>query len=146
MYMYVRKILSHKLSISVFGVCAVLAIGCSSSPPRELTTQLAKTDSSIAQAEQAGAAQGGLAELQQAKDKRASAEEALTDHKYDLSMQLAQQAQVDAQLASNRAQAKQARRSASEVSRSTETLRDETLRNTDEAARASDEAASARTE
>lgn len=121
--------------LSAGGVCALLAIGCASGPPRALTSQLASADTSIQQAEQAGAAQGGLVELQQAKDKRAQAQAALHDRKYDLSMQLAQQAQMDAQYASTKAQAKQNMRNAAEADRSNETLREETDRATEETAR-----------
>jgi hypothetical protein len=110
-------------------VAFVMSAGCAHAPPQSLTTQLARTDSSIAQAEQSGAPQGGLPELQLAKDKRARAQEALVRRNYDASMQLAQQAQVDAQFASLKAQRDRAMDSAAEVERSNQTLRNETRRN-----------------
>jgi hypothetical protein len=109
---------------------ALLTFGCASTkPPAAVTTQIISTDTSIAQAEQAGAAQGALPELQNAKDKRASAQQALVDKKYDVAMRFAQQAQVDAQFAAKKAQAIQGQKSADEVDRGTEKLRDETERN-----------------
>jgi hypothetical protein len=117
-------------NVSAAACLAVLALGCASTkPPQALTSQFVGTDTSIAQAEQAGAAQGGLTELQSAKDKRASAQEAFKDKKYDVAMRFAQQAQVDAQLAAKKAQAIQAQKSADEVDRGTDKLRDETERN-----------------
>jgi hypothetical protein len=118
-------------SVGIASACiALLAIGCASTkPPAALTSQFVGTDTSIAQAEQAGAAQGALPELQSAKDKRASAQQALEEKKYDVAMRLAQQAQVDAQFAARKAQSAQAQKSAEEVDRSTDKLRDETERN-----------------
>ena len=103
----------------------ITLVGCASTPPQTLTEQLAKTDASIEQARQAGAAKGGLPELQTAIDKRARAQDALEQHKYDIAMRMAQQAQVDAQYASRKSQADQAIRGATELQRSNEALRTE---------------------
>ena len=111
--------------------CAYLAIGCASGPPKELETQLVGTDTSIAQAEQSGAAQGALPELQAAKDKRAQAQQAFDKKDWDASLRLAQQAQADATFAAKKSQADQAHKSAVEVDRGTEKLRTETERNLD---------------
>lgn len=107
----------------------LIAVGCASAPPQSLTTQLARSDASIAQAEQAGAKRGEFPELQLAKDKRAHAQEALVAHKYELSMQLAEQSQVDAQYAGVKAQADQASDSIAEIKRSNDALRAEASRN-----------------
>lgn len=112
------------------GLTLAIAVGCATAPPQSLTTQLARTDASIAQAEQAGARRGDLPELQLAKEKRGQAQEALVRRKYELSLQLAEQSQVDAQYAGIKSQADQAADSITEVQRSNETLRRETLRNT----------------
>ena len=118
-------------SVGVASACiTLLAIGCASTkPPAAVTTQFISTDTSIAQAEQAGAAQGALPEFQNAKDKRASAQIALEKKRYDEAIRFAQQAQVDAQFAAKKAQSAQAQKSAEEVDRSTDKLRDETERN-----------------
>lgn len=117
---------------SIFAAVALcVGVGCASDPPQSLKAQLAQTDTSIAQAEQAGAAQSGLTELQQAKDKRAKAQDAVKDHDYDVAMRLAQQAQLDAQYASRKSESERANRTAAEVRKGHETLREETERNLD---------------
>jgi hypothetical protein len=108
---------------------AVLTLGCASGPPRELEAQFIGTDTSIAQAEQSGAAVGALPELQGAKDKRARAQEAFDEKDWDLAMRLAKQAQADATYAAKKAQADQAHKAALEVDKGTEKLRSETERN-----------------
>jgi hypothetical protein len=117
------------LKWSALVACAALTLGCASGPPRELESQLVGTDTSIAQAEQSGAAQGALPELQIAKDKRARAQQAFDKKDWDLALQLARQAQADAIYASKKAQAEQAHKAALEVDRGTEKLRSETERN-----------------
>lgn len=124
-----RAIANHCVQVSACALGAILFAGCASGPPPALKSQLTGTDTSIAQAEQSGAAQGALPELQSAKDKRAKAQDAYGDKKWDLSMQLAQEAQVDAQYAASKSQANKAEKSADEVDRATDRLRDETERN-----------------
>jgi hypothetical protein len=114
---------------SAFAACTVFAFACASGPPKELEAQLVGADTSIAQAEQSGAARGALAELQVAKDKRAKAQDALEEKDWDVSMRFAQQAQADAEFAAKKAQAGLAQQSAAEVDRGTEKLRSETERN-----------------
>jgi hypothetical protein len=120
-----RIVRANSFALSVL---AILAIGCASQPPQALTTQLAKTDTSIQQAEQAGAAENGLVELQQAKDKRAEAQKALRAKDYDVALRLAQQAQVDAQYASQKSEAREAEESAVEVQRANDAVRREAER------------------
>lgn len=107
---------------------AVVGVSCASEPPRDVMTQFVVTDSSIQEAEQAGAATSALPELQMAKDKRNSAQRAFDDKEYDSAMRLAQQAQMDAVYASRKSQAAESRRSAAEVDRAHETLRREAER------------------
>jgi hypothetical protein len=117
---------------NINAACAALALivgmGCASGPPSQLKAQIIATDTSIVQAEQAGAAQAALPELQQAKDKRARAEAAMNDKEYDDALRLALQAQVDAQFASRKSEAVRAARTAAEVEQSTDTLERETER------------------
>jgi len=129
--MNTSNFLTKRPAIIACAVSAVLVgMGCASKPPQALKDQLARTDSSIQQAEQAGAAQGGLPELQKAKDKRANAQDAMSDHKYDTALQLAQQAQLDAQYASRKSEADRADHSAAEVERGHDALQEETERKT----------------
>ena len=112
--------------------CAALALivgmGCASGPPSQLKAQIVATDTSIAQAEQSGAAQAALPELQQAKDKQAKAQASIKDKDYDEAMQFALQAQVDAQYASRKSEAVRAGRTADEVVRGTDELERESAR------------------
>jgi hypothetical protein len=114
-------------------LCATLSIligvGCASGPPEALKQQLIGTDTSIGQAEQAGAAQAALPELQKAKDKRGKAQEAMNAKKYDEAMRLAQQAQLDAAYAAQKSEARQADKTAAEVEKATDALERETERN-----------------
>jgi hypothetical protein len=125
------NIMNTSLKWATLVACATLMLGCASGPPRELEAQLIGTDTSIAQAEQSGAAVGALPELQGAKDKRARAQQAFDNKDWELSLRLAKQAQADATYAAKKAQADQAHKSALEVDRGTEKLRSETERNLD---------------
>ena len=98
--------------------------------------QLIGTDTSIGQAEQAGAAQSALPELQKAKDKRAKAQEAVNAKKYDDAMRFAKQAQIDAAFAAQTSEAAQANKSAVEVEKATDALERETERNNVESEKA----------
>lgn len=121
----INRIAHWRVLCIALSTSLITLVGCASTPPQTLTEQLAKTDASIEQARQAGAAKGGLPELQTAIDKRARAQDALEQHKYDIAMRMAQQAQVDAQYASRKSQADQAIRGATELQRSNEALRTE---------------------
>jgi len=124
----------QKASVYSGLLATVFFLGCATKPPEALKLQLAQTDTSIAQAEQAGAADGSLAELQQAKDKRAGAQAALKERDYDEAMQLAKQAQVDAQFASRKSAAARLQKGADEVERGHDLLRVETERKANEPA------------
>ncbi len=113
--------------VMMVGLAALGALaGCQSAPPAELTQQMTRTETSIDQAQQGGAQQGALTELQQAKDKQAKAQTALEKKEYEVALRLAQQAQVDAQYAQAKSQAAQAATAAREVQRGISSLRDET--------------------
>lgn len=106
----------------------VLTSGCASTPPPELVQQMTRAETSIAQAEQSGAPSGALAELQQARDKQASAKQSLDKGDYELAMRQAKQAQLDAQYAATKSQAAQAQTAAAEVQDSLRTLKQEGAR------------------
>lgn len=112
----------------IYLTITVIAGGCAYQQPTEVTTQMARADSSIRQAEQSGAEQGALPELQAAKDKFAEAQRALEKKNKEgdaLAIRLAQQAQVDAQYAATKAQSKQQQQAAQEVRSSIEAARQE---------------------
>ena len=84
-----------------------LATGCAYQRAAEVTAQMAKTESSLQQAEQSGAAESALRELQSARDKYADAQRELakeTKQADQTAFRLAQQAEIDAQYASAKTQ------------------------------------------
>lgn len=102
--------------------------GCSSNPPADVVAQMTRTETSVEQAEQAGAQQGALKELQDAKSKLADAREAFDKKDYKLTLRLAEQAQVDAQYAAAKAQTAREAQAAADAQKSIETLRQEATR------------------
>lgn len=111
-------------AVSVAG--AWLLSACAHEPSVDVRTQLARSENSITQAEQAGAGQGALPDLQAAKDKLADAQAQL-DKKSDdgnaRALRLAQQAEVDAQYAAAKSQSQQQRQAAQQLQESIESLR-----------------------
>jgi septal ring factor EnvC (AmiA/AmiB activator) len=110
------------LSAIAFGIVA-----CASAPmPVE---KLAVAKSSIERAEQAQAAQFAQVELNAARNKFAAAQAAADKRDAEVASRLADQADVDAQLAESTARAKQQEQLVSEMDASLRDLRNETLRN-----------------
>jgi hypothetical protein len=102
-------------------------VACASTPmPVE---KLAVAKSSIERAEQAQAAQFAQVELNTARTKFASAQAAVEKRDADVAARLADQADVDAQLAESTARAKQQEQLVTEMEASLRDLRNETLRN-----------------
>lgn len=122
---------SHGIAATSIGV-AVLTLsltGCSYQQSRESAAQVARTQSSIQQAEQSGAQDGALPELQSAKDKLAEAERELGKKNKESelrALRLTEQAEVDAQYAAAKAQTRKQQMAAQEVQNSIEALRRET--------------------
>lgn len=126
------KIRSHAAP-AVTGVGAVLAAaalaGCASSAPRP-DEQLARADASIAQAEQAGARQYSGTEFDSARDKAREARRLADQGDNAEARVLAEQAELDAELAAASSRAKSTQKAAAEVQAATQTLREETARPT----------------
>jgi len=113
----------------------VLAFGivaCASTPMP--TDKLALAKSSVDRAEQAQAAQFASVELTTARNKLAAAQTAADKRDAELAARMADQAQVDAQLAEATARAKQQDQLATEMDKSLSDLRAESLRNSSGAA------------
>jgi hypothetical protein len=106
--------------------CAVGA-GCASQGPVP-TEQLTRARTLVEQADKADAQRYAPADLQRAHDELSSADKAVSDHKYDDARRYAENAQVDADLASARASSGEAERAAREVDRSIDSLRQESDR------------------
>jgi len=101
-------------------------VACASAPPP--VEKLAVAKSSIERAEQAQAAQFAQIELNSARNKFAAAQAAADKHDAQVAARLADQADVDAQLAESTARAKQQEQLVTEMDASLRDLRNETLR------------------
>ena len=107
---------------------AVLAVvGCASTPiPNE---KIAVAKASVQRAEQSGAPEFAPVELAAAKDKLNRAEKAASDREAQPATMLAEQAEVDAQLAEATATKQKSHKAAMEFDASMQTLRQESMRN-----------------
>jgi hypothetical protein len=110
----------------VGGACAAMITAlaaCASSPvPLE---QLAVAKSSVGRAEQAGATELAPVELATARDKLQRAEQAAQNHQGQTATRLADQANVDAQLAEATAREHRSQKAETELEASLQALRQE---------------------
>jgi hypothetical protein len=107
-------------------MCAVLAgvmAACSSTPPP--MPQMALAEAAVQRASSMGTADLAPAELQRAKSKLAQAREAEGGKQYERAARLAEQAQVDAEVAEMHAQAVRSRKAAQETQDAAGVLREE---------------------
>jgi septal ring factor EnvC (AmiA/AmiB activator) len=102
-------------------------VACAATPMP--VDKLAVAKSSVERAEQAQAAQFAQVELTMARNKLAAAQAAADKSNADLAARMADQAEVDAQLAEFTARAKQQEQLVNEMDASMRDLRNETLRN-----------------
>ncbi|NJA06265.1 DUF4398 domain-containing protein [Methylococcaceae bacterium WWC4] len=102
---------------------ATLIAGCASVPPP--TEQLAVSKAALNSATSAGGNEYAPISLRSAVLKMDAAERAMTQQEYLQARQLAEQAQVDAQLAAATARAAKAQKAASELGESNRVLREE---------------------
>jgi hypothetical protein len=110
-------------SLTWVGVGALAAASCASPPPRDA---IAQADEAISRAKAEDAAQHAPLALRKAEDKLASAKEAARDDDhYGKSRRLAEQAEVDAQLALAEAQRAKAEKSQQELQRTIDALEEE---------------------
>ena len=108
----------------IAAVCAAALAACSttSTAPNE---QIALGSASIEAAQAAGAGQPGQPDLMQARDKLARAQAAARTGDNVKALRLAEEADVDAQVARSRVAADKSRRAAAELDASLAALRDE---------------------
>lgn len=116
----------------VFSAIAFGIVGCASTPMP--VDKLAVAKSSLDRAEQAQAAQFAQVELNSARNKYAAAQAAANKSEAEVVGRLADQADVDAQLAEATARAKQQQQLVAEMEESLRDLRNETLRRNDSGA------------
>lgn len=111
------------------GACIVavgLAGGCASTP--EPTAQLVAARQAVTEAERAQAVEHAAATMTESRTKLALAEAAVKDREMDKAARLADEARVDAELASAQAAAAKAQAANEEIRRSTQTMIDEMQR------------------
>ena len=113
---------------SMFAATAVVLSACASSPIADEKIAVAKA--SLQRAEGSGAPEFAPVELAAARDKLARAEKANADRNLEPAVNLADQANVDAQLAEATAQEQRSHKAAMEFDTSLRTLRQETMHTT----------------
>lgn len=113
--------LLHHPSRVLAGCCLLALSACSSS---ELNHQLATSREAVDQAQMAGAEENAPAEFGVATDKLTRANAAANGHHKHDAMRLAQQAQVDANLARAKSESTQAKIAAAELTKTNQTLRE----------------------
>jgi hypothetical protein len=109
-------------------VLALTLAGCASTPaPSE---QMAVAEAAVQRANTSGTSQNAASELQIATDKLAGARQAVNNKDYERGRQLAEQAEVDAQVAEVHAQSERSRKAAQESQDAARALREEINRKT----------------
>ncbi|MCU0759942.1 MAG: DUF4398 domain-containing protein [Steroidobacteraceae bacterium] len=111
------------------GLCAAvaLALGACASQPLP-TDQLALAEQAIRDAERAGAVELAPVEMRNAREKLGAAQRAAGEREVDTTTRLAEQAQVDAQLAEATARAAKSTRAVEQLEDSLRALQRETQR------------------
>lgn len=105
------------------GVFALALAGCATvNPPTE---QLAVSKMAVSNAVSAGGNEFASAEMRSAQDKLDRANQAMTAKDYENAQSLAEQAQVDAQLAAAKARTAKAQKAAATVQEDSRVLRQE---------------------
>ena len=115
---------------SGLAAATLLALGgCASRPPPP-DAQMAVAEAAVQHANTSGTSDNAAAELQLAVSKLASARAAVAAKDYDRARQLAEQVEVDAQVAELHAQAARSRKAAQETQDAARVLREEINRKT----------------
>ena len=117
------KNLSTLMLHSISVTAALLMTGCASIPAP--TEQIAVSKVAVESANSAGGNEFAPLQLKSVRDKMDAAERAMTIENYALAKQLAEQAQVDAQLASATARSAKAQKAASALLEDNHVLRQE---------------------
>jgi hypothetical protein len=119
----------HRKGTALAVGVSLLALGACTDMSALTKEQVAQSDTSVQQAQQAvGRSEAGAVELQQAKDKLSDAKAALGKNQQQAAEHSAAQAHLYAELAIAKSQSASARKAADEVLASVEVLRTETQR------------------
>jgi hypothetical protein len=105
------------------GLSALLLGACASTPPP--TAQMAVANAAVSHAVGAGAVELAPAEMALARDKMNRANQAMKDKDHDGARALAEQAQLDAQLAEAKAEGIKAQKAATAMQEASRALREE---------------------
>lgn len=125
-FYHLKSFPMHKIIATV--AAAILIAGCASTPaPVE---QMAVSRAAVINASSAGADELAPLQIRSAKEKMDAAERAMTEKDYARARQLAEQAQVDAQLAAAAARSAKAKNAADALQEDTRILRQELERKT----------------
>jgi glutathione synthase/RimK-type ligase-like ATP-grasp enzyme len=120
--------LSPLAKSAAMGIALIVTVAaCATTPIPDEKIAVAKA--SLQHAEQSGAPELAPVEMAQARDKLSRAEKAAADHDALPATQLAEQANIDAELAEATAQEKRSHKAAMEFDASMQALRQESLRN-----------------
>lgn len=120
--------LSQTLPYPIAVLVTLFTVGCSGIPAP--TEQLAVSKAAVNNASRAGGTQFAPVQLQSAMEKMDAAERAMVIKEYLLALRLAEQAEVDAQLAAATARSIKAQSAASELQQDNRVLRKEIDRST----------------
>lgn len=119
----------HTLALRIAAPAALALLGaCASTPPP--TNQMAVSNAALAHAVAAGSAEYAPREMGMAREKMGRANLALVAKDNDAALALAQQAQLDAQLAESKTETAKARKSAEALDEASRVLREEMNRKT----------------
>jgi len=121
-----RAPVSPSVTLGVAAAALIGLGGCASAPPP--IEQMAVAEASVQRATTTSTSENAGVELQAATAKMASARQALLSKDYDRARQLAEQADVDAQVAELRAQSARSRKAALESRDAARALREEISR------------------
>lgn len=120
---------TRRATVATLGAALALTLAaCASTPPP--TEQLAVSTAAVASAVTAGGTELAPAETRTARDKLAQANKAMVDKDYASARVLAEESQVDAQLAVAKARSAKALKAASEVAEAARVLSEEMNRKT----------------
>lgn len=114
--------------VSLAAAAAMLIAGCASNPAP--TEQMAVSRAAINNAMGAGGSEFAPLQLKSARDKMNAAEKAVADKNYALASRLAEQAEVDAKLATEMARSAKAQKAAEALQDDIRVLRQEIDRQT----------------
>jgi len=109
--------------MSGIGIAAAVVVGCASVPAP--TEQIAVSKMAVSNATSAGGNEFASAEMRAAQDKLERAIQAMTAKDYKNARLLAEQAEVDAQLAASKARSAKAQKAAVAVQEDSRVLRKE---------------------